>query len=251
MEILFLGTGTSTGVPSICCQCEVCTSSDPHDTRLRSSILLIDNGKNILIDCGPDFRQQMLTHHICSLDAVLLTHEHYDHVSGLDDVRAFHTVNIFAENRVAEIIQRNLHYSFADKKYPGVPNFNMHIIHALDTFQIDDITCTPIRVMHAQLPVLGFRIGNMAYLTDLKTIPPESIPHLRGLDVLILGTLRFTPHFSHLNVEESLQIIRMLAPKRTYFTHIGHDMGKHADVEKRLPVHVALAYDGLKISIPS
>lgn len=249
MEILFLGTGTSTGVPSICCQCEVCTSSDPRDKRLRSSILLSDKGKHILIDCGPDFRQQMLTHSICSLDGILLTHEHYDHVSGLDDVRAFHKVDIYAENRVSEIIQHNLHYSFAARKYPGVPDFTMHTIKEYDSFQISDILCIPIRVMHAQLPVLGFRIGNMAYLTDLKTIPPESIPYLQGLDVLILGTLRFKPHFSHLDVEEALQIIQILAPNKTYFTHIGHDMGKHADVEKQLPDHVALAYDGLQLSI--
>ena len=249
MEILFLGTGTSTGVPSICCQCDVCTSSDSRDKRLRSSILLSDKGRNILIDCGPDFRQQALTHHICSLDAILLTHEHYDHVSGLDDVRAFNTMNIYAEDRVSAIIQRNLHYSFAANKYPGVPDFKMHTINEFDIFQASDLSFIPIRVMHAQLPVLGFRIGNMAYLTDLKTIPPESISFLQGLEVLILGTLRYKPHFSHLNVEEALQIVRTLAPKQTYFTHIGHDMGKHADVEKQLPAHVALAYDGLQLSI--
>lgn len=247
MEIVFLGTGTSTGVPYIGCNCEVCTSTDPHDNRLRSSLLIREKEKTILIDCGPDFRQQMLSNHIRSLDSILLTHEHYDHVGGLDDVRAFQTVNIFAENRVAKVIQSNLHYSFAANKYPGVPDFKMHIIHEYEPFLADNIHCTPIRVMHANLPTLGFRIGKMAYLTDLKTLPEASIQLLQDLDLLILGTLRFKPHFSHLMVDEALSIVRLLAPKQTYFTHIGHDMGKHADVQKQLPDHVFLAYDGLKL----
>jgi phosphoribosyl 1,2-cyclic phosphate phosphodiesterase len=247
MQITFLGTGTSTGVPNICCDCEVCTSSDVRDQRLRSSLLICDQGRTILIDCGPDFRQQMLKYHVRSLNSILLTHEHYDHVGGLDDVRAFKKVDIFAENRVAETLLKTMHYSFAANKYPGVPDFNLHIIHEYESFVLGETHCMPLRLMHANLPVLGFRLGNMAYLTDLKIVPQETIPLLQNLDLLILGTLRFKPHFSHLMVGEALDIIQLLKPKRTYFTHIGHDMGKHADVEKQLPAHVALAYDGLTI----
>lgn len=247
MQIVFLGTGTSTGVPHLCCNCEVCTSSDARDKRLRSSLLIRDNGRTMLIDCGPDFRQQMLTHHVCSLDSILLTHEHYDHVGGLDDVRAYQTMDIFAETRVAETLLKTMHYSFAANKYPGVPDFRMHIIHEYEPFEVGETRCIPIRLMHANLPVLGFRLGNMAYLTDLKTLPQEALPLLQDLDLLILGTLRFKPHFSHLMVDEALDIIRLIQPKQTYFTHIGHDMGKHADVEKELPPHVALAYDGLSL----
>ncbi len=249
MQIVFLGTGTSTGVPHICCNCEVCTSSDERDKRLRSSLSIRDKGKTILIDCGPDFRQQMLTHQICSLDSILLTHEHYDHVGGLDDVRAFQTMDIFAEDRVAETLLKTMHYSFAANKYPGVPDFKMHIIQEYEPFGVGQTRCVPIRLMHAHLPVLGFRIGNMAYLTDLKKLPNEALPLLQDLDILILGTLRFKPHFSHLMVDEALEIVHLLKPKQTFFTHIGHDMGKHADVEKQLPSHVALAHDGLTIEI--
>jgi len=249
MEILFLGTGTSNGVPQLCCDCEVCTSADPRDNRLRSSVLVTENDKNILIDCGPDFRQQMLTHHINSLSAILLSHEHYDHVAGLDDVRSYRSVDVFAEQRVNDTLQRTMHYSFAANKYPGVPEMKLHDIEENLPFDAAGITVLPLRLLHAQLPVLGFRIGTFAYLTDLKTLPEASLSQLYGLDVLVLGTLRFTPHFSHLMVDESLEIIERLAPRQTYFTHISHAMGKQSDVEKRLPANVALAHDGLRIEI--
>jgi phosphoribosyl 1,2-cyclic phosphate phosphodiesterase len=249
MKILFLGTGTSNGVPQLCCDCEVCTSSDPRDTRLRSSVLISEGGRNVLIDCGPDFRQQMLVHHVRSLRAILLTHEHYDHVAGLDDVRSYHAVDAYAEQRVNDTLLRTMHYSFAANKYPGVPDIKLHEIVENVPFTAADFSFTPLRVMHAQLPVMGFRTGSFAYLTDLKTLPEESLDQLAGLDVLVLGTLRFAPHFSHLMVDESLELIRRLEPKQTFFTHISHAMGRHADVEKRLPAGVALAYDGLEIEI--
>jgi phosphoribosyl 1,2-cyclic phosphate phosphodiesterase len=249
MEILFLGTGTSNGVPQLCCNCHTCASTDTRDKRLRASALLNINGKNILIDCGPDFRQQMLTHNITSLSAILLTHEHYDHVAGLDDVRSYRAVDVFAEERVNHTLMKTMHYSFAANKYPGTPELKLHAISEYTPFEAAGVEVIPLRVMHAQLPVLGFRIGNMAYVTDFKTLPEKTLDQLTGLDLLVMGTLRFKPHFSHLMVEESLTLINRLAPKQTYFTHMSHDMGLHELAEKELPPNVRLAYDGLKIEL--
>jgi phosphoribosyl 1,2-cyclic phosphate phosphodiesterase len=216
---------------------------------LRASALLNINGKNILIDCGPDFRQQMLTHNITSLSAILLTHEHYDHVAGLDDVRSYRAVDVFAEERVNHTLMKTMHYSFAANKYPGTPELKLHEISEYTPFEAAGVEVIPLRVMHAQLPVLGFRIGNMAYVTDFKTLPEKTLDQLTGLDLLVMGTLRFKPHFSHLMVEESLTLINRLAPKQTYFTHMSHDMGLHELAEKELPPNVRLAYDGLKIEL--
>ncbi|MBP1639071.1 MAG: metal-dependent hydrolase [Bacteroidetes bacterium] len=249
MEILFLGTGTSNGVPQLCCNCDVCSSTDTRDKRLRASALITIDGKNILIDCGPDFRQQMLTHQITSLSAILLTHEHYDHVAGLDDVRSYRAVDVFAEERVDHTLIKTMHYSFAANKYPGTPELKLHEIVENVPFEAAGVEVMPLRAMHAQLPILGFRIGNMAYITDFKTLPEATLSQLEGLDLLVMGTLRFKPHFSHLMVEEALTLINRLAPKQTYFTHMSHDMGLHELVEKKLPPDVRLAYDGLKIKL--
>jgi len=249
MEILFLGTGTSNGVPQLCCNCDVCSSTDTRDKRLRASVLLTIDDKNILIDCGPDFRQQMLAHQVTSLSAILLTHEHYDHVAGLDDVRLYRAVDIFAEERVDHTLLKTMHYSFAANKYPGTPELKLHEVAENIPFEAAGINVLPLRAMHAQLPILGFRIGNMAYITDFKTLPEATLSQLEGLDLLVMGTLRFKPHFSHLMVEEALTLINRLAPKQTYLTHMSHDMGLHALVEKKLPPDVRLAYDGLKIKL--
>lgn len=249
MEILFLGTGTSNGVPQLCCTCDVCSSTDTRDKRLRTSALITIDGKNILIDCGPDFRQQMLTHHITALSAILLTHEHYDHVAGLDDVRSYRAVDVFAEERVSRAIHQTMHYSFAANKYPGTPELKLHEIVPNSPFEAAGISVLPLRVMHAQLPIMGYRIGKMAYITDIKTLTETTLNQLEGLDTLVIGTLRFKPHFSHLTVEESLALINRLTPKQTFFTHMSHDMGLHAEAERKLPPDVHLAYDGLKIEL--
>lgn len=251
MEIIFLGTGTSTGVPEIGCQCEVCTSLDPRDQRLRASIAIEIEGKRLLIDCGPDFRWQMITHHLYHLDGVLLTHEHYDHVGGLDDLRPFgreKKVDIYAESIVAEAIQTRLPYVFQDHKYPGVPNLVLHTIEN-KPFEVDGIPIIPIRLMHARLPILGYRIGNMAYLTDVKYIPEEEFAKLDKLEVLIIDALRKKPHPSHTSLDEALAYTARIQPKETYLTHMSHRIGLHALIEKELPPHVHYAYDGLRLHL--
>lgn len=249
MKVLFLGTGTSTGNPEIGCQCEVCTSSDPRDWRLRASVLVETEGKRLLIDCGPDFRWQMITHKIYHLDAVLVTHEHYDHVGGLDDLRPFgreKDVDIYAEENVAQAIKTRIPYVFWEHKYPGVPNLLLHTI-ANEPFRVAGIEVVPIRVMHARLPILGFRVGNMAYITDVKYIPEEEYAKLENLDVLIIDALRADPHPSHESLGEALANIARIRPKESYLIHMSHRIGLHAVVEKELPPHVHYSYDGLVI----
>lgn len=249
MKVLFLGTGTSTGNPEIGCQCEVCTSSDPRDWRLRASVLVETEGKRLLIDCGPDFRWQMITHKIYHLDAVLVTHEHYDHVGGLDDLRPFGRekgVDIYAEENVARAIKTRIPYVFWEHKYPGVPNLLLHTI-ANEPFRVAGIEVVPIRVMHARLPILGFRVGNMAYITDVKYIPEEEYVKLENLDVLIIDALRAESHPSHESLGEALANIARIRPKESYLIHMSHRIGLHAVVEKELPPHVHYSYDGLVI----
>lgn len=251
MKLIFLGTGTSTGNPEIGCHCEVCTSKDPRDWRLRASILVETEGKKILIDCGPDFRWQMLSNRIEHLDAVLITHEHYDHVGGLDDLRPFcreKGVDIYAEDYVAEAIRTRIPYAFRAHKYPGVPKLELHPV-PLHPFEVAGVRIIPIRVMHGKLPIYGYRIGNMAYLTDVKSIPEEEYARLEGLDVLVLDALRAEPHPSHESLGEALAQVERIRPKETYLIHMSHRIGLHALVEKELPPHIHYAYDGLTVTV--
>jgi phosphoribosyl 1,2-cyclic phosphate phosphodiesterase len=251
MKVTLLGTGTSQGVPVIACKCEVCTSAHEKDKRLRSSILLSLPELNVVIDTGPDFRQQMLRAGVEALHAVVFTHEHKDHIAGLDDIRAFNflqhgAMDVYASPRVQEALHREFHYVFADIKYPGIPEITLKTIDQ-NPFQIGGISFQPIEVMHHKMPVLGFRIGNFAYITDANYIAPAELDKLKNLDVLIINALRIQTHLSHFNLEEALEIIDILQPKRALLTHISHLLGKHEDVSKLLPSHVELAFDGQEL----
>lgn len=249
MQITFLGTGTSTGIPQIGCTCPVCTSTDPKDNRLRTSAVVSVNGKNILIDCGPDFRQQVLRACIGRIDAVLITHIHYDHTGGIDDLRPFggkHTLPIYLEPSVAEGIRTRLPYCFGDHLYPGVPNIRLQEI-GIEPFTIENIEVTPIRVMHYKLPILGYRIGGLVYITDALTIPDEEYAKMKQVDVLVINALRKQPHLSHQTLDEALRVIERVQPREAYLVHMSHHMGLTAEVEKELPPHVHFAYDGLVV----
>jgi phosphoribosyl 1,2-cyclic phosphate phosphodiesterase len=255
MKLRFLGTGTSTGNPEIGCRCEVCTSTDKRDRRFRASVLIETEGKRILIDCGPDFRMQMLktleTDYFMHLDGVLATHEHYDHVGGLDDLRAFSRegdVKIYAENNVAEAIRIRMPYVFRKYKYPGVPNLELHVIENKPFF-VSGIEVIPVRLMHAKLPIFGFRIGNLAYLTDLKTIPEEEYEKLQNIDVLVINALRNEEHVSHQSVGQALEQIRKINPRRAYLTHMSHRFGLHDVMEKILPENVFIAFDEEEVQV--
>jgi Metal-dependent hydrolases of the beta-lactamase superfamily I len=252
MRIKFLGTATSTGIPEIGCTCAVCTSRDSRDKRLRASVMVYtDEGKSILIDCGPDFREQMLKIDFLPIDGVLLTHEHYDHVGGIDDLRPFckfGDVQLYAENYVADALRNRIPYCFTEHKYPGVPEIVLHDIEN-KPFGIEGVGVEPVRLMHARLPIFGYRIRNFAYLTDLKTIPEEEYDKLQGLDVLVMNALRIKEHISHQNLEQALEQARRIGAKRTYFTHLSHHMGLHSEVERMLPEGVFLPYDGLEIEL--
>lgn len=249
MQITFLGTGTSTGIPQIGCTCPVCTSANPKDNRLRTSAVVSVNGKNILIDCGPDFRQQVLRAGIGRIDAVLITHIHYDHTGGIDDLRPFggkHTLPIYLEPSVAEGIRTRLPYCFGDHLYPGVPNIRLQEI-GVEPFSIENIEVTPIRVMHYKLPILGYRIGGLVYITDALTIPDEEYAKMKQVDVLVINALRKQPHLSHQTLAEALRVIERVQPREAYLVHMSHHMGLTAEVEKELPPHVHFAYDGLVV----
>lgn len=251
MEIIFLGTGTSTGVPKIGCTCSVCTSTDQRDKRLRCSLLVKTEGKNILIDCGPDFRQQMLTLPFEKLDGVLLTHEHYDHLGGLEDLRSycrFGDIQVFAEHSVCNSIRTRLPYCFKQNKYLGAPDLALNTI-TLDDFSIEGVEIKPIRIMHGSLPIVGFRLGGMAYLTDVLTIPESEYVKLKNLNLLIIDALREKPHPSHESTSEALQQIARIAPKEAYLVHMSHSFGLHANMEKNLPPHIHIAYDGMRIEL--
>ncbi len=250
-KLTFLGTGTSQGVPVIGCQCAVCKSGDPRDNRLRTAAMISVGNKHIVIDTGPDFRQQMLRTGIRDLKGVVFTHAHKDHIAGLDDVRAFNFINkraidIYATAEVQEALKREFHYVFSDFKYPGIPQLDLHTIDGNKPFDVSGVEMVPIEVMHYKLPVLGFRVSNMAYITDANYIAPEEMEKLKDLDVLVLNALRKEKHISHFTLDEAIEIVERLKPKRAYFTHISHLMGKHEEVEKLLPDGIFLAQDGLE-----
>lgn len=251
MNITFLGTGTSQGVPVIGCSCEVCQSLDFRDQRLRASIHIAVEGQSFVVDTGPDFRMQMLREGIKKLDAVLFTHEHKDHTAGLDDIRPFNfyqqaDIPIFGRLAVLEQLQREYAYIFNDKKYPGVPQVAcVEIDH--NPFQINGIGITPIPVLHYKLPVLGFRIGDFSYITDANHIPEESLALLEGSEILVLNALQKEPHIAHFTLDQAIEQAQRIGAKKTYFTHISHRLGKHAAVEKELPEGIFLSYDGLKL----
>jgi phosphoribosyl 1,2-cyclic phosphate phosphodiesterase len=246
-NLIFLGTGTSTGVPQLGCKCEVCTSSDIRDRRLRCSVLITYEGKRFLIDAGPDLRQQFITNKIEALDAILLTHEHYDHVGGLDDLRPLGKTNIYGEKNVLHAIQRNMPYCFGTHRYPGVPDLVLHEINESE-FEIDGVKILPIRALHAKLPILGFRIGDLAYLTDVKAIPEDQFQKMKGLKVFVINALRHEEHIAHLSVNEAIDIARRVTAEGTYFTHASHHLGLQRDIEKELPENINFAYDNLSIN---
>jgi phosphoribosyl 1,2-cyclic phosphate phosphodiesterase len=253
MKITFLGTGTSQGVPVIACKCQVCLSADSNDKRLRSSVLIESGEKQVVIDAGPDFRQQMLRSDVESLDAIIITHEHKDHIGGLDDIRAFNyqtkkPMDVYASLRAIEVIQCEYPYAFSERKYPGIPEFNLITITEAE-FTISGLKFTPISGLHYHLPVFGYRHENFAYLCDFSYILPSEKEKLFGLDVLVLNALRKKPHYSHFNLDEALELIRELKPKKAYLTHISHLMGLHLETEKELPANVHLSYDNLSIEI--
>lgn len=254
MKLTFLGTGTSQGVPVIACRCDVCTSADVRDRRLRTSALLRTGGTNILFDIGPDFRQQMLTHGVDHLDAILITHAHRDHVGGLDDIRSFNYVqhrkmDIYLNAQAAQAISRDYHYIFEPHVYPGLPEAELHVVDADFVIQPAGLKVVPIRVMHKDLPVLGFRIGPLAYITDANAIAPSEMEKLDGVDVLVINALRKERHFSHFCLPEALDVIARVKPRRAYLTHISHEMGLHAEVAKELPAGVSLAFDNEEVEI--
>ena len=253
MQITFLGTGTSCGVPVIGCQCEVCQSTDERDRRLRCSILVETERTRLLVDAGPDFRQQMLRMPFRRIDGILVTHSHYDHVGGMDDIRPFcqfGEINVYADPIARKGMLQMLPYCFAENRYPGVPAIGLHEIHAGEPLRIGDIDVMPIRVMHGQLPILGYRFGRFAYITDMKTMDSDQLPLLEGVEVLVVNALRFDkPHFSHQLVDDAVAFARRVGARRTLLTHMCHDIGLHEQVNQKLPEGVELAYDGQELIV--
>lgn len=253
MKITFLGTGTSQGVPIIACDCDVCISTNEKDKRLRSSILIEDQGSTFVIDSGPDFRQQLLRAKTKNLDAVIFTHEHKDHVAGLDEVKAFNYLNkkrvdVWADKNVEAAIRREFAYIFSEIKYPGIPEIDLHEI-TIVPFTINKTTFIPIDVMHYRLPVKAFRINNFAYVTDANRIVESEKNKLKGLDFLVLNALRREKHVSHFTLQEAIELSQELGAKQTYFTHLSHQLGKHDDISLELPSNIKLAFDGLQLEV--
>lgn len=258
MKLTFLGTGTSQGVPVIGCKCEVCRSEDGRDRRLRTAAMVEMGGKRFIIDAGPDFRYQMLREGVTHIDAILLTHEHKDHTGGIDDVRAFnfvdfpviHTMHIYGNEPTITSIRRDFHYAFSEDKYRGVPEIELHTIAEDKPFVVSDVEVMPVVGSHSErFRSVGFRFGELAYLTDMNAIADEEITKLQGVKVLVVNALRWESHNSHFSVAEALEVIRRVAPERAYLTHMSHRIGLHAVAEQHLPEGVYLAYDGLTVTI--
>jgi phosphoribosyl 1,2-cyclic phosphate phosphodiesterase len=253
LRITFLGTGTSTGVPMIACGCEVCTSTDEKNKRLRSSILVQSDTTSLLVDTTPDFRTQMLRENVKKLDAVLFTHPHKDHIAGLDDIKAYNffqqkPMEVYANELTQEALRREFFYIFAENKYPGIPDINLHTI-TNQPFIIGDITVIPIRVHHLKMPVLGFRFGNFTYITDANHIDDKEKEKIKGSEILVINALRKKEHISHFNLQQAIDLAKELKIPKTFFTHISHQLGLHVEVNKELPTGIQLAWDGLQIEI--
>lgn len=256
MELTFLGTGTSQGVPMIGCECEVCRSTDSRDHRLRTSSMVEVGPRRLIIDAGPDFRQQMLRERVARIDGVLITHAHKDHTGGLDDVRAFNywqhrAVDVYCEDRVQQVLRKDFDYAFASEnlKYPGVPQIELHTIEAGEMFSVAGVDVMPIRLMHWRLPIVGFVIGDLCYITDCNAIDDSVIEQIRGCRVLVINALRMQPHISHFSLEQALAVVARVAPQRAYLTHCSHQLGFYSETSKLLPPNVELAYDGLRVQL--
>jgi phosphoribosyl 1,2-cyclic phosphate phosphodiesterase len=252
MNLTFLGTGTSCGVPTIGCQCYTCSSTDPHDKRQRCSALIETAQTRLLIDCGPDFRQQIMSQPFRKIDGILITHAHYDHMGGMDDIRPycqFGEINVYADPIARQGMLQMLPYCFAEHRYPGVPAIQLHEIHPHEPFRIGDLDIVPFQVMHHDLPILGYRIGSLAYITDMKTIAPEELPYIEGCDTLVVNALRQQPHHSHQTLAEAVAFAQRIGARQTWLIHSSHHIGRHAEVNASLPANIQMAYDGQVIEI--
>ena len=252
MRLTFLGTGTSCGVPTIGCQCYTCSSTDPHDKRLRCSALIETAQTRLLIDCGPDFRQQIMPQPFRKIDGILITHAHYDHMGGMDDIRPycqFGEINVYADPIARQGMLQMLPYCFAEHRYPGVPAIQLHEIHPHEAFRTGDLEIVPFQVMHHDLPILGYRIGSLTYITDMKTIAPEELPYIEGCDTLVVNALRQKPHHSHQTLDEAVAFAKRVGARQTWLIHSSHDIGRHAEVNASLPANIQMAYDGQVIEI--
>ena len=253
MLLTFLGTGTSVGVPTIGCHCKVCTSNDPHDRRMRCSAMVETPQTRILIDCGPDFREQMLKQDFRKIDAIFITHSHYDHIGGMDDVRpfcVFGDINVYADPISEKSLRQTFPYCFADHLYPGVPKINLHKIRPHEETRINELTVVPFTVMHDKLPILGYKIGRLAYITDMKTISDDELQYVEGVGTLVVNALRWKrEHHSHQLVEDAAKFSKRVGAKRTYLTHLTHRIGLHENACRQLPEGFTFAYDGLIIEI--
>jgi len=269
MKLTFLGTGTSCGVPTIGCRCYTCSSMDPHDKRLRCSALIETEQTRLLIDCGPDFRQQIMPQPFRKIDGILITHAHYDHMGGMDDIRPycqFGEINVYADPIARKGMLEMLPYCFAEHRYPGVPAIQLHEIHKHEAFRIGDLDIVPFQVMHHDLPILGYRITplvnhssllgrdggrlpSLAYITDMKTIADEEIPYIEGCDTLVVNALRQKPHHSHQTLDEAVAFACRIGARQTWLIHSSHDIGRHAEVNASLPANIQMAYDGQVVTL--
>lgn len=250
MKVQVLGSGTSIGVPEIGCRCPVCTSNNPKDKRMRCSSLVTDGDVRILLDCGPDFHQQAFHFDYKPLDAVLITHVHYDHVGGIDDLRSFtrlSPIDIYADRNTTKALSERIPYCFGKTRYPGAPQIQLHELESNRTLRIGHLKVKPFRVMHGKMPIFGYRIGNLGYITDMLTLPEESYKSLEGIEVLFINALRPKPHLTHQNLEHALDVANRIGAKETYLIHMSHDFGLHNEVEMTLPSNVHVTYDGLVV----